>query len=491
MALAVPAEKDNMSIRHRLGSLLALALVVAGVGAGSSAGGAPAADFQLSLSSSSVTVPRGGSGSDAVNVSRVRAFKGTVLLSVSGLPAGTSANLNPAAVAVPGSAQLRISVLATATDGSYALTVTGTSGALVHSVRLTLNVSTPPTPVNQLPPPLPPSTGTTFYVSTSGSDSNPGTLTAPWRTIQKALNVLSPGQRALVRGGTYAEDLLMCRSGTASAPITVAAYPGETAVLHAASTSGNTYPVQITGSYFRLGGFVIENALGTSDANVYMYGGANHIELSGNEIRYGQDQGVFADNTTSNLQMLGNRIHDNGWNHLQGQHQSHGIYIEGGNDLLANNVIYNHLYGFGIQIYPANHDTIVTDNTIASSAHSSIVVGGSGGVSSITIRNNILYGDDYGVETDSTCPTGAVYVDHNVIYSFRVAAIEGGCSNVNTSGGNTLTDPLFVNYAGRDLHLQSGSPAIDRAASDWSETSDADGRGRPQGAAPDDGAFER
>ena len=342
-----------------------------------------------------------------------------------------------------------------------------------------------------LPSPLRPSTGTTFYVSTSGSDSNPGTPTAPWRTIQKALNVLLPGQQALVRAGTYTQDLVMSRSGTASAPITVAAYPGETVVLHAASITGDTYPIQITGAYFRLQGFVIENGLGTSDANVYFWGSANHIELSGNEIRYGQDQGVFADNTTSYLQILGNRIHDNGWNHVQGQHQSHSIYLEGANDLIANNLIYNHPYGFGLHIYRSNHDTIVVDNTIASSAHSSIVVGGSGGVYNITIRNNILYGDDYGVEMDSTCPTGPVYVDSNVIYAYRVTAVETGCSRVDTSGGNTLAAPLFANYAGRDLHLQSGSPAVDQALADWSMTRDFDRRSRPQGASPDIGAFER
>jgi hypothetical protein len=36
--------------------------------------------------------------------------------------------------------------------------------------------------------------GATFYVSTTGSDSNPGTPAAPWRTIQKAFNTLTAGQ---------------------------------------------------------------------------------------------------------------------------------------------------------------------------------------------------------------------------------------------------------------------------------------------------------
>jgi hypothetical protein len=342
-----------------------------------------------------------------------------------------------------------------------------------------------------LPAPLSASNGRTFYVSRTGSNTNPGTRRRPWRTIQKALRVLLPGQRALVRRGTYRQNLIMRRSGTALAPITVAAYPGERVVLHAASRSGNTYPVQITGSYFRLRRFVIEKGLGTSDANVYLWDGAHHIELSRNKIRYGQDQGVFADDTTSYLQFLGNRVHDNGLNHVSGQHQSHGFYIEGSHDLLANNVVYNHPYGFGIQLYPANHDTIVVDNTIAASAHSSVVVGGSGGVYNVTIRNNILYGGNRGVEMDSTCPTGPVYIDHNVIYAYRVVPIQGGCSSVDTGSGNIFANPRFRDYASRNLRLQTGSPAIDAGLSDWSMQKDFDGRTRPQGAGPDIGAFER
>jgi hypothetical protein len=347
-----------------------------------------------------------------------------------------------------------------------------------------------------LPKSLAASTGRRFYVSRAGSDSNPGTRARPWRSVQKALQALEPGETALVRAGTYTENLLMSRAGTASAPITVAAYPGETVVLHAAETSGNTYPVQITGSYFRLHGFVIENGLGTSDANVYLWGGANHIELSANEIRYGQDLGIFAAPTTRHLQILGNRIHDNGRNHVAGQHQSHGIYIEGGDDLIANNVIYDHPYGFGIQIYPTNQDTIVVGNTIAATAYSSIVVGGWGGVSNITIRNNVLYpsaesyGGDYGVQMASACPTGPVTIDHNVIYGYKVAPVDGRCSRVDSSGGNTLADPLFVDYSRRDLHLRSGSPAVDQAASAWSYLTDADGHSRAGHGAPDVGAFE-
>jgi Right handed beta helix region len=341
-----------------------------------------------------------------------------------------------------------------------------------------------------LPATLPPSSGTTFYVSTAGSDSNPGSAVAPWRTVQKALNTLKPGEQALVRAGTFTEDLFMRRSGSAEAPITLAAYPGERVVLRPAATTGDTYAIQLySAAYVRVHGFVIEGSRGTSAANVYVSGSSHHIEISGNEIRYGQDQGIFSERTTSHLYLLGNRVHDNGWNHVPGQHQSHGFYIEGAHDLIANNVIYDHPYGFGIVIYPGNHDTVVVNNTIAASGHSSIVVGGSRGVYNITIRNNILHGGNWGVEMDSTCPTGAVVVERNVIFAYSRVPIDRRCGSV-VDGGNVLANPGFTDHANRDLRLDASSPALDVALPDWSPGDDFDGRSRPLGAGPDVGAFE-
>lgn len=342
-----------------------------------------------------------------------------------------------------------------------------------------------------LPSLLPASTGPVFFVSTSGSDANPGSFEAPWRTVQRALGSLRPGESVLVRGGTYAEDLWMSRSGSESAPVTVAAFPGERVVLRPASTSGNTYALVVySAAFVRVQGFVIEGSSGTSAANVYVTGSSHHVELSGNEIRFGQDQGVYADAGTSHVFVLGNRIHGHGLNRVPGQHQNHGIYIKGSHDLIANNVIYNHPYGFGLQIYPDNHDTVVVDNTIAGSGHSSIVVGGFPGVYNITIRNNILYEGKWGVQMDSTCPTGPVTIERNLIAGYRYGPVMGGCSSVSASD-NILAEPAFVDYSRGDLHTQATSPAVDQAIPSWSARTDLDGRNRPQGNAPDIGAYER
>src|SRR5712691_6477130 len=72
--------------------------------------------------------------------------------------------------------------------------------------------------------------GNTYYVSPSGSASNPGTLAAPFRTIQHGVNALSgPGDTLYIRAGTYSEGIVIpaTLAGTPSAPITIAGYPGD------------------------------------------------------------------------------------------------------------------------------------------------------------------------------------------------------------------------------------------------------------------------
>lgn len=52
------------------------------------------------------------------------------------------------------------------------------------------------------------------YVSTGGNDGNPGTLSAPWKTLQKALNSAEAGSTVYLRTGTYNEKVTANVSGT-------------------------------------------------------------------------------------------------------------------------------------------------------------------------------------------------------------------------------------------------------------------------------------
>ena len=84
------------------------------------------------------------------------------------------------------------------------------------------------------PAPLPPLSGAgggTYVVAPDGSDAAAGTEAAPWGTIQHGADQLRPGDTLLVRAGVYAEAVTVRRSGTADAPVTIAAYPGDRPVL--------------------------------------------------------------------------------------------------------------------------------------------------------------------------------------------------------------------------------------------------------------------
>jgi hypothetical protein len=79
-----------------------------------------------------------------------------------------------------------------------------------------------------------PATGSgvgTYYVAVGGSNEAPGTKGQPWATIGHAVEQLRPGDTLFVRGGTYFERPEINVSGTAAAPITIQAYPGEFPVI--------------------------------------------------------------------------------------------------------------------------------------------------------------------------------------------------------------------------------------------------------------------
>ena len=67
--------------------------------------------------------------------------------------------------------------------------------------------------------------GATYYVSTTGSDSNPGTFAAPWLTIQHAADIATAGATVNVMGGVYHEFVSFPRSGTKGEPITFQSDP--------------------------------------------------------------------------------------------------------------------------------------------------------------------------------------------------------------------------------------------------------------------------
>ncbi len=366
------------------------------------------------------------------------------------------------------------------------------AGNVGYSPARTFTITGGAPPVSPpLPTRLPTSTGSTFYVATNGSDSNSGSAASPWRTVQKALDTLSPGQTAIVRAGTYTQNLEMRRSGTPSAPITIRGESGTRPVLRAGTGNQDNEALHFLSgaAYVRVQNVVIEGATGSSTTNVYADGNSHDIEISLCEIRGSQRQGFFSEASTGSYHVIGCYIHDNGGSGPT--QQDHNLYLQGSGHLVASSLIARAPNGFGVQLYPSSDHVIVAGNTIVDSFRDGVIVG-SGGSNTTTdalIVNNILSGNRVGVSTYWGGSVGSNNVARN--------NLSWGNSQGDFTGGgitftaNLLTNPLFVNSQSGDFHLQAASPALGAADAAYATLPDLDGIARPVGAGADLGAYER
>jgi Right handed beta helix region len=133
-----------------------------------------------------------------------------------------------------------------------------------------------------------------FYVATTGNDSNPGTQSSPWRTIQHAADTARAGSTVNVRGGIYEEVVAIKESGNVSEGfITFRSYPGETAVLEAAHLTpperGGVLTIS-NKSYIRIEGFEIRNYHTAehhlAPLGINVIGAGSHIELLKNNVHH-------------------------------------------------------------------------------------------------------------------------------------------------------------------------------------------------------------
>lgn len=205
------------------------------------------------------------------------------------------------------------------------------------------------------------SSGSAFYVSTSGSDSNAGTLASPWRTIKHAADSVQAGDTVYVLAGTYNESVTIAVSGSATAgPVTFQSYPGETAIVDGTgltpsdsntqglfniedesyvtiqefeirnyqTSSASAIPAGIwvtgSGSKIQILNNLIHNIVTTSEANgnafgIAVYGSEapasiDSITISGNEVydlKTGNSETVNVDGNVTNFVISNNIIHDN------------------------------------------------------------------------------------------------------------------------------------------------------------------------------------
>jgi len=148
------------------------------------------------------------------------------------------------------------------------------------------------------------------YVAVNGNDSNAGTIDAPVNTIQKGLELVTPGFTVFVRGGTYKEKVSFPKSGRKDKPITIKPYQAEKAIIsgEGLSVSGNEALVTLSGvSFIVMEGLDVCNfKTGTAWANVdgiVVKAGSNNITLKKNRVYN------IENNATAEMGRSGHGIH--------------------------------------------------------------------------------------------------------------------------------------------------------------------------------------
>lgn len=138
-----------------------------------------------------------------------------------------------------------------------------------------------------------------WYVATTGSDAAAGTIMQPYKTIEKAVSMVQPGQTIYIRGGTY--DLLntitISKSGSSAALISMFAYPGEKPVLDFSGQplDGNNRGILHRGSHWHFRGISIT---GAGDNGMRVDGGNNNI-IENCAFYRNRDSGLQLDNGAS------------------------------------------------------------------------------------------------------------------------------------------------------------------------------------------------
>jgi len=100
-------------------------------------------DFAVVASPASLSVTQGGSATSTISLSNLNGFKGTVTLSTSGAPTGTTAKLSRTSLSGTTTATLTVATTTSTPAGSYTVTVKGVSGSLTHTSTVTLTVAAP------------------------------------------------------------------------------------------------------------------------------------------------------------------------------------------------------------------------------------------------------------------------------------------------------------------------------------------------------------
>jgi hypothetical protein len=390
----------------------------------------------------------------------------------------------------------------------------------------------------------------TLYVATTGNDAADGSLAAPWRTLQRAANLVRAGDQVIVRPGHYA-GFNLTTSGTATNPILFSADPG--VIVDAPNPVRTQDGINLEGaSWIVIEGFTVvgmprtgirsvTNAHVTIRRNVgdsngrwgILTGFSDDLLIEDNEMsRSVAEHGIYVGNSGDRPVIRRNHVWGNSGNgiHMNGDLSQggdgiitgavveanviHGNGRTGGSGIngdgvqgsrIVNNILYDN-HASGISLYQIDggapsRNNLVAHNTIVQAADGRWAINIQDGSTGNRVVNNILltlhtFRGAISISSDSL--SGFVSDANAVTARFT---LNGGDSVLTLAAWRTATGQdqhsfastpaaLFADAAGGDYHLRADAPARDAATVATNVTTDFDGKPRPVGPAADIGADE-
>jgi parallel beta-helix repeat protein len=165
--------------------------------------------------------------------------------------------------------------------------------------------------------------------------------------------------------------------------------------------------------------------------------------------------------------------------------QGGGIFsVNNSNPLILQNLIYNNTAGQGggvcFNVVAGARGPVLVNNTIIGGSGSTLgsAVYGAEFDNQVQLFNNIMTGPSG--QNVVYCDTEPASFINNDAYSPSGTAFGGMCGDQIGQNGNFSADPLFVNAAANDYHLQSTSPAIDAGANTAPNLPQTDFAGNPR-----------
>lgn len=299
------------------------------------------------------------------------------------------------------------------------------------------------------------------FAAPNGSDQASGTRERPYRTAQRLVDTLRPGETGCLRGGTYTAAsgdyvLRFERPGASRRPVTISGAPGERARLR------GIVLVQAGADHVRIANLDLEGTGGQNTVKVYAADTVVEYSDITNRLRgescmiLGSTEGGGA----SRPIIRHNRFHDCGA--LANENHDHGIYAAIVEDAqIVDNTFVNPA-ATAIQLYPDAQRSYVAGNVI------------DGGPD--TIRGGIVIGGDAETTSDDNV------VEHNVIAYAATSSVysfwedEVGSGNVVRSNctwgdgeqdilddgglevsGNVHADPGFEDRDDGDYRLEDSA----------------------------------